>query len=278
MSFSVFKYTLLYIINTPETHPKHAQNTIKNVFFFIINTDRGVLTGRRGVSSRFTNRRGTTEKPWNSGRRENEKARTPIHSTLRPPGSAHYSGVRIYLRRTGLKASRQMMRGGRSPSQPNRRFCTKNFLGGWGGVYPRDFPPSFTRAFGAHYLVRGRVRSWRILGATGTRPITAAYCSATGRTMAPANQTGTRGPVPLAQKNLCVHPSKFRPDRGANSARFTAFAARSMVPPGEPLGRGRTLPNLEPAPQVNQRKIFKKSLAELLTFRIYKYIFRYTRI
>lgn len=264
--FLVFFCIQIYIINTPETHPKHAQNTIKNVFFFIINTDRGVLTGRRGVSSRFTNRRGTTEKPWNSGRRDNEKARTPIHSTLRPPGSAHYSGVRIYLRRTGLKASRQMMRGGVRLANQTEDFVQKNFLGGWGACILAIFPRPLPRAFGAHYLVRGRVRSWRILGATGTRPITAAYCSATGRTMTPANQTGTGGPVPLAQKNLCVHPSKFRPDRGAKSERFTAFAARSMVPPGEPLGRGRTLPNLEPAPQVNQRKILKKSLVELLTF------------
>lgn len=92
--FLVFSCIQIYIINTPKTPPKHAKNTSKNVFFFIINADRGVLTGRRGVSSRYTNRRGTTEKPWNSGRRGNEKARTPIDSTLRPPGSAQSSGDR----------------------------------------------------------------------------------------------------------------------------------------------------------------------------------------
>lgn len=214
--FLVFFCIQIYIINTPETHPKHAQNTNKNVFFFIINIDRGVLTGRRGVSSRYTNRRGTTEKPWNSGRRDNEKARTPIHSTLRPPGSAHYSGVRIYLRRTGLKASRQIMRGGVRLANQTEDFVQKNFLGGWGACILAIFPRPLPRAFGAHYLVRGRVRSWRILGATGTRPITAAYCSATGRTMAHANQTGTGGPVPLALK-ICAYTLRNSDLTGARS-------------------------------------------------------------
>lgn len=145
-------------------------------------------------------------------------------------------------------------------------------------MYPRDFPPSFAP------------RLWRALSCTRPRSVVAntwshGHTAHYGRVLfGNGAHHGTREPDrhrrpgAVGSKNLCVHPSKFRPDRGAKSERLAAFAARSMVPPGEPLGRGRTLPNLEPAPQVNQRKIFKKSLGELLTFRIYKYIFRYTRI